>query len=150
MKRARMGLAWRRELWSLEQRSNQHEDGLAWQCGRECLSVYLAGINLVSVSTTLYFSFSFFIRFFVFFFLNKILFLIFFFFFFFLKIYMGWVNGSWFWRGQGKGVPKYIYIYMNVCIYIFTENLPTKIFFGPRGLGPLGPPPEWVRPCLNG
>ena len=45
------------EGWSNEAISKKM--GLAWQRGRECLSVYLAGINLVSISTTLYFSFSF-------------------------------------------------------------------------------------------
>ena len=55
------------EGWSNEAIGNKM--GLAWQRGRECLLGYLAGINLVSISTTLYFSFSFFIHFFLFSFL---------------------------------------------------------------------------------
>ena len=67
------------EGWSNEAISKKM--GLAWQRGRECLSVYLAGINLVSISTTLYFSFSFsFFILFFFFFINKIWICYFFFF----------------------------------------------------------------------
>ena len=112
---------------------------LLWH-GRECLSVYLVGITLVSLSRL--FSIFLFLFSFVFLFSFFLIKFGFEFFFFFFKIYISWVNGSWYWRGQGKGCPS---------IYIYTENLPTNfLFLGHEGPSPLGPPPEWVCPYLNG
>ena len=58
---------------------------------------------------------------------------------FFFKIYMSWVNDSWFWRGpklQSKGDPS-----LNFYFLLKIKHL--KIIF----LGPGGRAPTWVRPC---